>query len=69
MNTSEAHTAIITQAGTAGYLLAASPDGYLVTCPHGCNLGTTAHQATREGAERRRDLHAEATALSGRGQL
>jgi len=57
----EAHVAIITQAGTTGYLLASPPDGYLVTCPHGCNLGTAARQPTREGAERRVRLHKIAT--------
>ena len=64
MNTTprETHTAIITQTGATGYLLASPPDGYLVTCPHGCNLGTTARQATREGAERRVELHQIATA-------
>jgi hypothetical protein len=35
--------------------------GYLVTCPHGCNLGDSARQATREGAEQRVALHQLAT--------
>jgi hypothetical protein len=47
------HTAIITQAKVG--------TGYLVTCPHGCKLGTSARQGTREGAERRVALHQAAT--------
>jgi hypothetical protein len=35
--------------------------GYAVFCPQGCNLGTSAHQATREGADRRVTLHQTAT--------
>jgi hypothetical protein len=35
--------------------------GYLVTCPEGCNLGTSAHQPDRAGARRRAELHEMAT--------
>ena len=37
-------------------------DGYLVTCPHGCKLGTSAHQDTEDGARRRVEMHSLATA-------
>lgn len=66
MMTQKGHTAIITQTGVTGYLLASPPEGYLVTCPLGCNLGSSAHQLTREGAERRAALHAMATTNQGR---
>jgi len=35
--------------------------GYLVTCPEGCNLGTSAHQPDKAGARRRAELHEMAT--------
>lgn len=35
--------------------------GYLVECPEGCNLGTSAQQLTRPDAERRAKLHQTAT--------
>jgi len=38
-------------------------DGFLVTCPHGCSLGTSAHQPTEERAAARVALHALATSL------
>lgn len=38
---------------------------YVVTCPHGCNLGTSCWQDTEEGAAARVDLHRAATALLG----
>lgn len=38
---------------------------YLVICPEGCNLGTSASQATREDAERRVKLHQDATTPLG----
>jgi hypothetical protein len=47
------HTATYTPAG-GGW--------FLVTCPHGCNLGTTRQRADRESAERRVELHRLATA-------
>lgn len=56
-----AHEATYTQCGTAGYLLAAPEQGYLVTCPHGCNLGTSAHAPDLEAAKSRVDLHRLAT--------
>lgn len=43
-----------------------STTGFLVTCPHGCELGTSARQGTREGAERRIDTHRAATTPLGR---
>lgn len=61
--TSAAHEATITQVGTTGYLLAAPPEGYLVTCPHGCNLGTTAHAPDLDAARRRVQMHRDATSL------
>lgn len=36
---------------------AADGDGYLVTCPEGCKLGTSEHQLTEAGALRRIELH------------
>lgn len=45
------HTANVTPEGT----------GYLVTCPHGCNLGTSAHAADQTAADRRVRLHRTAT--------
>lgn len=57
------HTATITQAGSVGYLQAAPAAGYLVQCPHGCNLGTSAHAPDRAAAERRVELHELATDL------
>ena len=35
--------------------------GYLVTCPHGCPLGTAAHVADEAAAIRRVHLHQIAT--------
>lgn len=35
--------------------------GYLVVCPEGCNLGTSAHQPDEAGALRRVHLHKIAT--------
>lgn len=49
---STAHIATITPAG----------GGYLVACPAGCDLGISAHQSDRDGAERRVALHRMATA-------
>jgi hypothetical protein len=37
--------------------------GYLVTCPEGCKLGTSEHQADEAGARRRVRLHERATSL------
>jgi hypothetical protein len=54
MSTTGTHTAII-------YTIQGGAEGYLVTCPQGCNLGTTARQATREGAQRMVELHKLAT--------
>jgi hypothetical protein len=49
----------------AGHVATFEPEGatgYLVTCPHGCKLGTTAHTATLGAALRRVRLHADTTA-------
>jgi hypothetical protein len=41
-------------------------DGYAVTCPHGCNLGTSSHAATEAEALKRVELHRIATsAITG----
>jgi hypothetical protein len=40
-------------------------DGFKVTCPEGCNLGTSAWQDTQQDAERRAELHSVATAPLG----
>lgn len=55
------HKAKFTQAGTAGYPLASPPEGYLVWCPEGCNLGTSRNQPDLAAAERRVHLHELAT--------
>jgi PST family polysaccharide transporter len=47
-----AHTATITP----------EDGGFLVTCPDGCNLGTSAHQPDQRAAEGRAELHRLATA-------
>jgi hypothetical protein len=41
----------------------AAPEGtgYLVTCPHGCSLGTSAHAASQAKAQQRIELHRLAT--------
>ncbi len=36
--------------------------GYLVHCPAGCNLGTSAYQPDESGAQRRVELHKISTA-------
>lgn len=36
-------------------------DGYVVTCPHGCNLGTSAHAPNEHAASARVRLHKMAT--------
>jgi hypothetical protein len=38
---------------------------YQVTCPEGCNLGTSAHAADQAAADRRVALHAAATRQFG----
>lgn len=47
----------------AGHEAVTTPDGdgYLVTCPLGCNLGDSAHALTSLAAERRVNLHLHAT--------
>jgi hypothetical protein len=43
-----------------GHLATWQPEGttgYLVTCPHGCNLGTSAHAASLGAALARIQLH------------
>jgi hypothetical protein len=45
------HTATVTPEGA----------GYLVTCPHGCNLGTSAHAPDEHAAAARVQLHKTAT--------
>ena len=52
---SAAHVATITREGGV----------WLVACPHGCNLGTSA-RADSEAAARRVELHKLATAPLGR---
>lgn len=49
--------------GAAGHIAAITPSGnwFLVTCPQGCNLGTSADQPDRAGAERRVIMHSQAT--------
>ena len=42
--------------------VAPEPGGYLVSCAHGCRLGTTAHAASLAAAEARVRLHQMATA-------
>jgi hypothetical protein len=47
------------------HTLTITPDddgGFLLTCPHGCNLGTSARQPDQASAERRAELHYLATA-------
>jgi hypothetical protein len=43
----------------SGHLAAYAPegDGYLVACPSGCHLGTSAHAADEPAAQRRVRLH------------
>ena len=46
-----------------GHMAAVTPEdgGYLVTCPHGCRLGTSAHAPDEDMAARRVRLHELAT--------
>lgn len=45
--------------GTEAHEAAYAPEGkgYLVQCPHGCNLGLSAHQPDEAGAQGRVELH------------
>jgi O-antigen/teichoic acid export membrane protein len=53
-------TALNRTAHTATF--APKDGGFLVTCPDGCNLGTSAHQPDQRAAEGRAELHRLATA-------
>lgn len=60
--------AIGDEAWIGGHVPVITPDGegYLVTCPQGCGLGTSARQPGRDAARRRALLHREVTARTGR---
>jgi hypothetical protein len=57
------------RAAADGHLAEITPDGagFLVTCPHGCNLGASAHVRRRAEADRRVQLHTVSTTPLGRG--
>ena len=56
----EANHVLLIVAEPAGHAATYAPDpagGLTVTCPHGCGLGTSAHQDDELGAQRRVELH------------
>lgn len=59
MNTQQQHRV----APHTAEILHLKSGNYLVACPHGCRLGSTEIQPTREGAEKRVRLHRLATGL------